>query len=221
MLTGTDKSAAAGAGTATLALASLVAVAALARRGWLSKADRAFIDLVAARRTPWAVRAAHAVSALAEPEFVVLPLAATTAVTLHRTGWRTACQPGLTVLAGVVVRRRLCRAIARERPPAAVWLTEPEGFSLPSKHTSMAALAAGACVLAVTADRTAGHAAALAAASAVGASRICLGVHWPTDVVAGWLFAAAWLDLTNSAAASAGTRLRSVHRVPPAPGSKA
>ena len=39
--------------------------------------------------------------------------------------------------------------VARQRPPAAIWLAEPEGFSLPSKHTTLAALTAGACACAL------------------------------------------------------------------------
>ena len=162
----------------------------------LCQVDERIASLVARRRTTAVIRAAHAVSELAEPAVAAAPLAVAALITARRGGWLAGSKPVLTVLAGMTVRRRLSRMIARPRPPAANWLIEPEGFSLPSKHTTLAALTAGACALTLGAGRPASDQAIAVAAASVGASRICLGVHWPTDVLAGWLFATAWLAMT-------------------------
>jgi len=128
-----------------VAFAGLTAVTAQLEQGRLWRLDQAAIRAVAARRRPAAVRAARAVSTLAEPVPISAVLALFAAGAVRRAGWRGTWQPFLVVAAGAAARRRLSRVIARPRPPAAIWLAVPEGFSLPSKHTTLAALAAGAC----------------------------------------------------------------------------
>jgi membrane-associated phospholipid phosphatase len=186
------------AGWSALAFAGLAVAVARVGDGWLGQFDQAVIRKLQAGRSPAAVQVAQAVSALAEPGFAVFPLAAATAITARRGGWRQACLPGLTVASGTAVRRLLSQGIARPRPPAALWLAEPEGFSMPSKHTCLAALTAGACAASATAGGLGPPAAALLAAAGVGASRIYLGVHWPSDVLAAWMFAEGWLQLTEA-----------------------
>jgi membrane-associated phospholipid phosphatase len=179
------------------ALAGVTVLASRPKGGWMNAIDASLAGAVVQRRSATAIRAAHAVSAVAEPEIAMVPLVTVAVIAARRRGWQAACQPCVTVLAGMALRRRLSRLVARPRPPAASWLIEPEGFSLPSKHTCLAALTAGACATALDADRLSCDAAVVAAAAGVGVSRICLGVHWPTDVLAGWLFAAGWLDLVR------------------------
>ncbi|MGH3190299.1 MAG: phosphatase PAP2 family protein [Streptosporangiaceae bacterium] len=166
----------------------------------LARADRTAFEIVRARRSRAGIVVARAVSSLAEPAVVYPLLALAGIAAAPRIGWQRACAPCLVVASGAFARRRLSRAIARPRPPSEAWLTVPEGFSLPSKHTTLAALAVGAGM------RTSGLPGAVGAAdrawplltaAVVGTSRVYLGVHWPADVVAGWLFAEGWLRLID------------------------
>jgi membrane-associated phospholipid phosphatase len=165
----------------------------------LGSLDRQAMALLPALRHPAGVAAARMISGLAEPGVVATVLAAHAMLAARRDGWRAACGPCVVVASGAMARRWLSRVIARPRPPAAGWLTEPEGFSLPSKHTTLAALTAGVLAGQSRRGRGPGRAAALLAAAGVGASRVYLGVHWPTDVLAGWLFAEGWFRLARRA----------------------
>jgi membrane-associated phospholipid phosphatase len=194
-------------GCSVAASALLAVIAAHPPGSRLSRLDTAVTGKVVGSRTAAAILVARAVSALAEPGPATVLLGSAAALAWRRAGARAGCFPVIAAATGMVARRRLSELIARDRPPAETWLAEPEGYSLPSKHTALAGLAAGACVSALGARRGWSNAAALLAAAIVGASRVCLGVHWPSDVVAGWLFSVSWLDLCRrtrpTAAASA------------------
>ncbi len=162
----------------------------------MADADRALFETVCTHRGRAGTLAARVISAFGAPAVLYPGLMAGSAV--RKAGWQRACVACLVVVTGAQTRRRLSRVIARPRPPAEAWLTEPEGYSLPSKHTTLAALTAGACVRSLGIYGAPGRAAPMLAAACVGASRVYLGVHWPTDVVAGWLFAEGWLRLTGT-----------------------
>jgi len=182
---------------AIVAFTAAGCLAAAAGHGWLGDADRRIFEAIRARRGATAISVARRVSALAEPRVVYPLLLLAGAGAARRGDWRRACAPCLVVASGAAVRRLLADAIARPRPPEEAWLAEPEGFSLPSRHTTLAVLAVGAGARALGLRGIAAGAAPLVAAAGVGASRVCLGVHWPADVAAGWLFAEGWLLLTS------------------------
>jgi membrane-associated phospholipid phosphatase len=91
--------------------------------------------------------------------------------------------------------------VHRERP-AVLQLTSPSGYSFPSGHTAAAAAcwAAIAVVVARKWPRPGRRAAAVVAlviTLVVGASRVLLGVHWLTDVIAGAIFGWTWFVLVT------------------------
>ncbi|QXE38370.1 phosphatase PAP2 family protein [Streptomyces sp. GMY02] len=126
----------------------------------------------------------------------------------------------LFLIAGQLLRHVPLAAVHRSRPPAGDWATHASNYAFPSGHATTSALMAGLLIWALTRRRggTAGRRVltytlcALIAcwAVAVGLSRIYLGVHWATDVLGGWLYAAFWLSL--------GATLLALVRGPMSPG---
>ncbi|MGC4962653.1 phosphatase PAP2 family protein [Gordonia sp. DT218] len=87
----------------------------------------------------------------------------------------------------------------RPRPPTVDRLLDIDTYSFPSGHAMMSTIVFG--LLAAAAFRLSAwvraHRFVLAIAPiwaiAIGCSRVYLGVHWTTDVLAGWLIGAAWV----------------------------
>ncbi len=128
---------------------------------------------------------------------VALPTAATIVVLL------VVCRPRLrealfvlVVMTGTGVLQLMTKlAFERPRPTVFEPLVAVSSYSYPSGHAM--ASAGLALAVAVVAWPTRWRAAAIAGGTAfallVGASRMYLGVHYPSDIVAGWLLAVAWV----------------------------
>jgi undecaprenyl-diphosphatase len=115
-----------------------------------------------------------------------------------RRGLMAALLAVAVLLAGQLVRTLLMNLFHRARPPVADWVVYAGGHAFPSGHTASSAMAAillGWGLLRALPGARGKAAAALCAlaAVAVGCTRVYLGVHWPTDVLGGWLFAACWI----------------------------
>jgi membrane-associated phospholipid phosphatase len=170
--------------------------------------DAPIVRYVADHRTPWLTSAMESASALASWPFVLAVMAAGgLALRWLAKSWR-----GLWLLAfasgGAFLLDVLAKSlVARPRPPAA-WMAVPaQGWAFPSGHATQIALyGALAHLIAGTLStwRSKVRVWTLAAfvALAVGASRVYLGVHWPTDVLAGWALGGAWLALLLTASST-------------------
>jgi undecaprenyl-diphosphatase len=89
--------------------------------------------------------------------------------------------------------------VTRDRPPHVIWLVHAHGWSFPSGHTAIASLVFPVLALVVAAlarHRVVWLLGWLAAGLAIAAtafSRVELGVHWTTDVIASFVFVSCWL----------------------------
>ncbi|MDT8282883.1 MAG: phosphatase PAP2 family protein [Gammaproteobacteria bacterium] len=105
------------------------------------------------------------------------------------------------MLSGIALSTLLKHWIARPRPQLVAHLDHVSSPSFPSGHAlnntlfylTMALLLVP--MLRRQISRWALYTSAISLSLMIGISRIALGVHWPSDVLAGWIIATAWLGL--------------------------
>jgi undecaprenyl-diphosphatase len=107
----------------------------------------------------------------------------------------------LSIVTGMVLSFVLKEGFDRPRPDLVPHATEVYTSSFPSAHSMLAAvvyLTLGSMLVRLHARwpvKVYAMALAVVLTLAVGVSRVYLGVHWPTDVLAGWAGGAAWAIL--------------------------
>lgn len=174
--------------------------AGMAADGPFGRFDTRVLSLIVGHRTPALAATARAATILGEPAAAMSAVAAAAGWRLSHdsasgSDWPVLSRVAVALTVGVGGRAVLCRAIRRPRPPATVWRVVPEGASFPSKHTTYAGLCAGFVVFLAVPGRSARvHTVALGAATVVGGSRLVLGVHWPSDVLAAAALVSALLE---------------------------
>jgi len=118
----------------------------------------------------------------------------------------TAAFLALAVAGGALVTTLLKQLFARARPDVVQHLVEVSSASFPSGHAANSAicyLTLGALLARTQASgpvRTYIISVGIALTLLIGSSRVYLGVHWPSDVMAGWCLGGVWAVLCSLAA---------------------
>ena len=118
----------------------------------------------------------------------------------------TAAFVAAAITGGAILGTLLKTGFGRARPDLVAHLVEVNSLSFPSGHAMNSAvtyLTLGALLASTEKDRAVRIyllTAAIVLTLAIGGSRVYLGVHWPSDVVAGWCVGGAWAILCSLAA---------------------
>jgi undecaprenyl-diphosphatase len=141
------------------------------------------------------------VTAMGGPTVLALVVVAVIGFLLLQTRFRTALFVATTWFSGEVVNSAMKHAFNRPRPQIVPHLRDAFSTSFPSGHAMESAivyLTLGAILMRVAdSRRTKVYCLGIAVLLTVlvGTSRVYLGVHYPTDVLGGWIIGFVWASI--------------------------
>jgi membrane protein DedA with SNARE-associated domain/membrane-associated phospholipid phosphatase len=168
----------------------------------LVRADRAVFQLLQSLRVDALDRIAIAVTGLGDPAVIVAVTLVAVFWLLWRRAWRAALYTAAAVVGGALFGLLLKVTIERARPGPLY--TGWHSFAFPSGHAAVSTALYGFLAILIARDvgmrsRIATALSALLLVSAIGLSRLYLGAHWLSDVIAGFAFGLAWIALLGIA----------------------
>ena len=191
-----------GCGAVAIALALAVGFAV---DRWPFAFDRAVLlslrtpgDLARPIGPEWLRFAVIDLTALGGATVLTCVVLVTLGLLLVRRLWLTAGLVLAATWSGSLLAAQAKLLFARPRPALVDHLVEVRGLSFPSGHATNSAIIYLTLALLVSqvtrgaATRRYGLGVAVLLVGAIGCSRVYLGVHWPSDVLAGWAIGTCW-----------------------------
>ena len=163
----------------------------------------------------WLLNSMRDLTALGGVTVLTLVTLLAIAFMLLRGRWHHALYTAVAIGGGAVMGRILKVLFARERPEIVPHLVEVHSLSFPSGHSMNSAIVYLTLAVLIARGyeerrtRSFVFPAAALLVFLIGVTRICLGVHYPSDVLGGWTVGAAWALLTGLIA----TNLQQRHRI--------
>jgi len=170
----------------------------------VQRIDAAVYEWFGSRRTPFTSALFVAITTVGGTVGMGALVATVLAVLMARRRFRWAAYLAITSVGGALLNQLLKFHYLRERPDLKAAVLDAMGYSFPSGHAMSGTIILGA--LAYLAARSIrewkNKSAALAAlatlAFAIGISRVYLGVHWTSDVGAGFAAGLLWVTATTT-----------------------
>ncbi|MBC7304550.1 MAG: phosphatase PAP2 family protein [Nocardia sp.] len=167
--------------------------------------DNRVLDWVIAHRGEALTDFATVITDLGDTLSMIILAVVTLGWFLLRRNLPVAALIAITSLGAGVLVWVIKRLVGRHRPPEASRLVFEPSLSYPSGHTLGSTVVVGIVAIVLIPQlsqrwvRVAATVPAVVFPIAVGLSRIYLGVHWTTDVLAGWIIGLMWLVLCVTA----------------------